>query len=254
MPAKAVIQALGGTVSAANGIFEARIGDTTFSFKSGDPNATLNGEAVSLKVAPLTEKGETYVPGALLTNATGAKVQWDGKWQTAVISFGDAKMTVVSTDTAALVKKAQQGSLARYIGRTYWINHYEDWDRFSKVTVTDILPEDSGNFVVVFKSASGKTIKSSATISSFVSEQFSDEHYLFSYDPKKKYRWSEATWKQIKAGNVTLGMTKDQVKLSWGYPVSKSITTARGNTIETWVYYDFDAVSFINGKAAFILT
>ncbi|WP_239616560.1 stalk domain-containing protein [Cohnella mopanensis] len=254
VPAKAVIQALGGSVTPSNGNFEARIGDATFSFKAGNPSAKINGETVSLKAAPLTEKGELYIPGELLTAASGAKVQWDGKWQTAEISFGEAKMTVVSTDTAALVKKAMQGSLAKYIGRSYWINHYEDWERFSKVTVTDILPEASGNFVVVFKSATGKTIKTSPTISSFVSEQFTDEYYLFSYDPKKKYRWSESTWNQIKAGKVSLGMTKDQVKLSWGYPASTSITSARGNKIETWVYRNFDAVSFINGKVAFILT
>ncbi|WP_256757869.1 copper amine oxidase N-terminal domain-containing protein [Cohnella sp. WQ 127256] len=253
VPAKAVIQALGGTVSITSGIFEASIGDVTFSFKVGDMNAQLNGETITLKAAPLTEKGDTYIPGMLLTFAVGASVNWDGKWKTAEISFGDAKMTVVSSDTAGLVKKAMQGSLAKYIGKSYWINYFQQWDRFSKVTVSDILPDDSGDFVIVFKSAAGKELKSFPMSSSFVSELFTNEDYFFNFDPKKKYPWSASTWSLIKAGKIVLGMTKDQVKMSWGYPSGRNVTNASGKTIETWVYYNFDVVSFVNGKVTFIL-
>lgn len=253
VPAKSVIQALGGSVVAANGGFEARIGETVFSFKAGDTNAQLNGETVTLKAAPLVEKGDTYIPGTLLTAAVGSLVQWDNKWQSAIISFGDAMMTVVSTETAAIVKKAMQGSLAKYIGRSYWINYLEDWDRFSQVTVTDIVPKDSGDFVIQFKTASGKKLEGYPMSSSFVTEIFTDENYLFSYDPKKKYKWSAATWSQIKAGNVTLGMSKDQVRMSWGYPAGRSVNNTSGKTVETWVFSNFDAVSFVNGKVVFIL-
>ena len=68
-------------------------------------------------------------------------------------------MTVVSSETAGLIK-SDAGGLVKFIGRTYWVNDFEDLERFSKLTVTDILPDDKGEFNVIFKTASGKTVKS----------------------------------------------------------------------------------------------
>ncbi|MFC4304560.1 copper amine oxidase N-terminal domain-containing protein [Cohnella boryungensis] len=254
VPAKAVIKAMGGTVSSANGALQATIGDTTFSFKAGDVNAQLNGEPLVLTTAPLADKGETYIPGTLLKAATGARVQWDGKWQTAEISFGgEAKMTVVSVDTAGLVKRAMQGSLANYIGKSYWINHFQQWDRFSKVTVADVVPKESGDFIVQFRTTAGKKLEGYPMSAYYVKELFTNEDNFFNYDPKKKYRWSASTWNLIKAGKISLGMTKDQVRMSWGHAAGSSVAKAGGKTIETWVYYNFDTVSFVNGKVFLIL-
>jgi hypothetical protein len=254
VPAKAVLQAMGGTVTASGSGFDVKVGGTALSFRAGDANAKLNGQAIRLKAAPLSDKGGTLIPASLLTDAFGAKVQWDGKWKQANIRFGDAKMTVVSAETAALVKKAAQGSLAKFIGKTYWVNVFENWERFSKVTVTDIVPQDTGDFVFVFRSGSGQTLKSYPMSSSFASTLLTDGSNFLNYDPYKKYQWSASVWKQIKAGQVSLGMTKEQVRLSWGSPSGKSVTTAGGKTIETWVYANFDTVAFVNGKAAFVMS
>ncbi|MFB9275971.1 copper amine oxidase N-terminal domain-containing protein [Cohnella cellulosilytica] len=254
VPAKAVVKALGGTVSAANGTMEAKIGDIVFSFKAGDKKARLNGTTITLKAAPFSEKGETYIPDSLLKAAVDAKVKWDAKWRSAEISLGaDAKLTVVSVETAGLVKKAMQGSLASFIGKSYWVNYFEGWDRFSKVTVVDVVPQPSGDFVVQFRNAAGKTLKGYPMSSEFVKELFTNEDYFFNFDPKKKYKWSAATWNQIKAGNVTLGMNKDQVKMAWGRPAGTSITNASGKKVETWVYYNFDTVAFVDGKVILII-
>ncbi|BBI30779.1 stalk domain-containing protein [Cohnella abietis] len=253
LPAKPVIQALGGTVASANGTITATIGDVTMTFKAGDFNASLNGTPIKLKAAPLADKTDTLIPSSLLTDAVGARVQWDTTWKEAVITFASAKMTVVSTETAVLIKKAMQGSLVKYIGKSYWINGFQQWDRFSKVTVSDIAPDELGDFVIIFQSAGGKTLKSYPMSSSSVTDILTDEGYFFSYDPKKKYAWSASIWSQIKAGKVSLGMTKEQVRFSWGAPAGKSTATAAGKTIETWVYRDFSTVSFVNGKATFIL-
>jgi len=254
LPAKTVIKALGGTSSGTGGTLEAKIGDTSISVKAGDRNAVLNGEPITLTTAPVQEKNEIYLPASLLTAATGAQVKWDGKWKSAEISFGGAaKMTVVSVETAAIVKKAMQGSLAKYIGRDYWINYFQDWDRFSKVTVTDVVPQAAGDFVVQFRNASGKKLEGYPMSSYQVQEMFTGDTYFFNYDPKKKYKWSAATWNQIKAGKVVPGMTKDQVKLSRGLPAGSSVNSAGGKIIETWVYYNFDTVAFMNGKVFMIL-
>ncbi|KHF30805.1 hypothetical protein CM49_06457 [Paenibacillus sp. P1XP2] len=189
----------------------------------------------------------------MLADTLGAKVSWDSKWKQADISFGSAKMTVVSTETAGLIKKAMQGSLAKFIGKSYWVNDFEGWERFSKVTVADVLPTDTGSFVIVFKTPAGKTLKSDSMSSSEVIKTLTDSSYFLNYDPYKKYKWSASTWKQIKAGNVALGMTKEQVLLSWGAPIAKDIQKVQGSTIETWGYASYDFVSFLNGKVTLII-
>lgn len=254
VPAKSVIQALGGTYSAKNGSVEAKFGQTLLSFKAGSNQAKLNESTIRLKAAPVNDKGELLIPASVLSDALGAKTSWDAKWKQAQISLGaDAAMTVVSSETAGLIKKAMQGNLVKYIGRTYWVNEFEDLERFSKLTVTDILPDDKGEFNVIFKSASGKTVKSYPMRSSEVTQLFADRSSLLTYDPYKKHKWSASVWKQIKAGQVSLGMTKEQVQLSWGNPAAKDITSGGGKTIETWGYSNFNIVSFVNGKAILIM-
>ena len=254
VPAKSVIQALGGTYSAKNGSVEAKFGQTLLSFKAGSNQAKLNESTIRLKAAPVNDKDELLIPASVLSDALGAKTTWDAKWKQAQISLGaDAAMTVVSNETAGLIKKAMQGNLVKYIGRTYWVNEFEDLERFSKLTVTDILPDDKGEFNVIFKSATGKTIKSYPMRSSEVTQLFADRSSLLTYDPYKKHKWSASVWKQIKAGQVSLGMTKEQVQLSWGNPAAKDITSGGGKTIETWGYSNFNIVSFVNGKAILIM-
>ncbi|PCL89944.1 stalk domain-containing protein [Paenibacillus lautus] len=254
IPAKSVIQALGGTYSAKNGSVEAKFGPTLLSFKAGSNQVKLNESTIRLKAAPVNDKGELLIPASVLSDALGAKTTWDAKWKQAQISLGaDAAMTVVSSETAGLIKKAMQGNLVKYIGRTYWVNEFEDLERFSKLTVTDILPDDKGEFNVIFKSATGKTIKSYPMRSSEVTQLFADRSSLLTYDPYKKHKWSASVWKQIKAGQVSLGMTKEQVQLSWGNPAAKDITSGGGKTIETWGYSNFNIVSFVNGKAILIM-
>ena len=55
---------------------------------------------------------------------------------------------------------------------------------------------------------------------------------LFMNDPRNSLGWSTELWSQIESGAVQEGMTKDQVRLSWGPPnrVDQGITGA------VWVY------------------
>lgn len=253
VPAKSVFQSLGGTVTAVNGGLEAKLGDKVVWFKAGSTQATLDGSSIQLKAAPIVEKGETLIPAALLTRFANLNIKWDSKWKQVELSDGNATMTIVSAETAGLVKKATQGDLAKFIGRTYWNNGYLDIDRFSKVTVTDIIPDGTGDFIIAFKTGNGTTVKTRALSSYDVSDILSyDGETFYNYDPYKRYNWSASIWKQIKAGEVSLGMTKEQVQLSWGSPSSTSVMKENGKTIETWVYFNFDTVGFINGKVVLI--
>lgn len=254
VPAKSVLHALGGTVSVSGGTMDVKFGEVTLSFKAGSSEAVLNGDKVKLNAAPRSDKGEILIPVSLISDALGARTKWDSKWKQAEISLGEAKMTIVSTETASLIKKAAQGSLSKFIGKSYWINYFEGWDRFSKVTITDIVPDDTGFFTIVFRSASGKVLKSYSMSSSNVSQLLADDTYFYKFDPYKKYKWSSSIWKQVKAEQVSLGMTKEQVRMSWGVPGSKSVTAVNGQNIEIWMYANFNTVSFVNGKVYLIIS
>ncbi|MCL6457130.1 MAG: copper amine oxidase N-terminal domain-containing protein [Gorillibacterium sp.] len=249
--AKTVIQALGGTLTAANGENVVKLGTTTLSFKANDKNIKLNGKTIKLDAAPLADQAGVFIPASLLKNL-GASTQWNSKWKQAEITIGTSRLTVVSADTAGLIKKAAQGSLIKYIGKTYWVNYFEDWERFSKVTITDIVPQPDGNFTMVFKTAAGKTLKVLTFSSSAVTEKLTNDSNFFTYDPYKKYKWSASIWKQVQAQQVSIGMTKEQVLLAWGDTSYKSITTVRGNTIEAWIYSSVGGLTFINGKVTAI--
>lgn len=251
--AKPVFQALGGKVVSTGGGLEITLGETVLFLKIKEKKATINGETKVLKAAPLYDKGEVMIPASLLTDILGATVQWDSQWKQAHISFGTAKMTIVSTETASLVKKALQGSLAKYIGKTYWVNDFSDWERFSKVTVSDIIPDETGSFVVAFTTSGDKTLKTYPMFSSNVEDLFNDGYSFLKYDPYKKYNWSSSVWAKIKLRQVDLGMTKEQVLLAWGEPSGKNTLTTNGKLLETWVYRNFDTIAFLNGKVSVIL-
>lgn len=254
VPVQSVFQALGGTVVAKNGAIEIKLGEKTISLKAGDKNAKIDGKAVVLKAAPIKDGTETLVPASLLSDVAGATTKWDAKWKQALITVGGATLTVDSNETAALAKKAAQGTLAKYIGKTYWVNHFQGWERLTKVTVTDIVPGQYDEFALVFKTSAGKTLKSEGISADQVAKTFSDEYELFAYDPQKKYAWSAAVWKQIKAEKVAIGMTKDQVRLSWGPAWETSVSKIAGSNVEVWLYGNYSVVSFINGKVVSVVS
>ncbi len=253
VPARAVTEALGGKLSVADGGLEVTIGEAKVWFKVGELSAKMNGNAIQLQAAPFIEKGTTMIPAKLLTQLMNVNVKWDNEWKQVHLSMGDAQMTVVSNETAGLLKKAAQGHLANYIGKSYWVNQLSDYERFMKVTVTDIVPKDTGSFIIEFKSASGEQLEGIDASLSYAEHLLSDGTALLTFNPYQTYNWSASTWSLIKNRNVALGMTKDQVRMSWGNPYTTSIAKMGGDIIETWVYSDFDTVSFVNGNVTLII-
>jgi hypothetical protein len=53
---------------------------------------------------------------------------------------------------------------------------------------------------------------------------------LFMQDPRLSSGWSQEVWNQIGSGNIQEGMTKEQIKLSWGKPVRTESDDA------VWIY------------------
>ncbi|WP_334074568.1 MULTISPECIES: hypothetical protein [Paenibacillus] len=48
-------------------------------------------------------------------------------------------------------------------------------------------------------------------------------------------------------------IAREKVLLTWGEPAGKSTTEANGQTVETWVYSNFDTIAFVNGKVKIII-
>ncbi|WP_145150996.1 hypothetical protein [Paenibacillus xylanexedens] len=133
---------------------------------------------------------------------------------------GNSSILVESKDTLALIKKKELGNLARFIGKSYWINSDTSLgQRFSKVTLSDIKIEKikygDQSYSIIFRNAKGKTVSAYAGgTPSSVTEMLADSNQFFSSDPYKKYNWSKSTWNKIIAGEVALGMNLTQVRLA----------------------------------------
>ncbi|GIP17683.1 hypothetical protein J40TS1_33250 [Paenibacillus montaniterrae] len=254
LPLVSVFKALGATVSNKDGkTFDVSLGDTKLQLKTGQKKAKLNGKDITLNQAVQVHNGTTVFPAALLTKASIAKLDWDSKYKKMKITIGKAALVVESAETAAIEKKEKQGNLTQFINKSYWVNRYSDWERFMKLTVTDIVPTSGDNFQVVFKNANGKTYKMKETSRDFVSGILNDSDTFLSFDPYKKYSWSTSTWNMIKAEKIAVGMSKTQVELSWGRPSSTSKLSSSGITVEVW-RYGTQYVSFTNGIVQSIYT
>lgn len=73
------------------------------------------------------------------------------------------------------------------------------------------------------------------------------EDYFFSIDPKSMYQWPKNIWEAIEDGKVRIGMSKEQVSLSWGKPKSINKTVTENSASEQWVYRDGSYLYFTDG-------
>ncbi|MCR8844298.1 stalk domain-containing protein [Paenibacillus sp. SC116] len=252
LPLKSVFQTIGGKVTSVPSTKEHHIqlGSKKIKLQSGSKIATVDGKAYTMKGVVQTAGGTTVFPAELLKHILQATISWDNQLKQAIIKFGSAKMIVQSDETAKVQKRAKQGDLAKYIGKSYWINHFQGWERFNKLTVTDIVPKDTF-YTVVFKHANGKTLTSYPMSASEVTWLFSDQTQLLNYDPYKRYKWSKSIWEKIKKERVATGMTKEQVLMSWGKPKHTSYITSGNLTVESWGYgsgSSLSIITFTNGK------
>ncbi|MCQ4085854.1 copper amine oxidase N-terminal domain-containing protein [Saccharibacillus sp. JS10] len=256
LPVRPVFAALGASVTTSGNLWNIQYGDTKIQLQKGSTKASVNGKTVSLKGKVQTLDGQTVFPASFLSNAIpGSSVKWDSKLQQAVVSLGSAKLEVESKATALLKKKQQLGSLAKYLGKSYWVNHYEGVGiRFSKLTIADIIvtEEDYGRgYTIVFKNAAGSTFKSGDWYANAVGEVLNDADNFFSFDPRVRFGGSDAIWNYIRGNYVAPGMNKQHVLLSWGEPSYKGVEKNPRGPVEVWIYYrqtmDWQAVAFLNG-------
>lgn len=258
LPVKPVFETIGGSVAydAKTKGFTIQLGQQKIAMKKDSKIATVNGKQITMGGVVQERGGQMVFSSDLLKNMLGAKVTWDDKLKTATVNFGSAKLVVISQDTEKAIKKQQVGNLSKYIGKTYWVDDFQNWERFMKITVTDIIPKTDpyGDvlYIIQFKNAKGATLKTSQMGASSVEAHLTAGDTLLKYNPYTRYNWSNKTWDLIKKRKVALGMTKEQVLMSWGSPDHKSSAQSNGIVVESWGYgtYSLSIITFTNGKVS----
>jgi hypothetical protein len=152
---------------------------------------------------------------ALVDDIENARNQWAGKtvWsKMLMISSYDPQSGAV---TMTQVKKFGPLKIADVV---------PGWDEEKPVRFKLEAPDGKQGFVDL--NLSGTNVhKEVRHMSRF-------ENHLLAEDPRLKYKWSRDIWGAIEKGHVYVGMTEEQVKMSWGEP-EKVTRTAAG---EVWTY------------------
>ncbi|UMY55970.1 MULTISPECIES: copper amine oxidase N-terminal domain-containing protein [Paenibacillus] len=259
LPVQSVFKTLGGSVTVANQAFTIKLGKNNIVLQKGSSTAIVNGKPVALKGKVQTVNGQVVFPGTLLTDLKLGGFKWNRDRQQGELSVGATKLVIETPETAKIIKAIDLGSLSKLIGKTYWVNNfYNAGERFGKVTVRDIEvstdPNGVKSYEVIFQGANGETYDTFSIIgASRIPQMLSDSDQFLTYDPYKKYQWSQAIWNKIKNNEVSLGMNTTQVQFAWGSPtVREKGAASNGTQVEAWVYGNrslyFKAVAFVNGK------
>lgn len=86
VPMRAIFERLGSTVSYANGNINAQGNGRSVHLAIGSMNASVNGNPLTMDVAPFLVNGRTEVPLRFVAQALGANVNWNGNTSTVYIA------------------------------------------------------------------------------------------------------------------------------------------------------------------------
>jgi hypothetical protein len=83
-------------------------------------------------------------------------------------------------------------------------------------------------------------------------ERYELPYLYLKSNPFKKYHYSKSTWDLIKKENINMGMTENQVRLSWNDPDDINSYTYKWGSTDQWIYGDvLDGATYLyfeNGK------
>ncbi|UNK20029.1 hypothetical protein MNQ98_08435 [Paenibacillus sp. N3/727] len=126
-------------------------------------------------------------------------------------------------------------------GQNYWANKNtlpssNPLYHLEKVYFTSVKIKDQ-NIVITAKRASGKMVSFKLPISEGLTERL--ETGFYTKDPKKVFpKWPSSIWQKITQQKVSIGMTREQVILSWGYPDDSNSYTSSYSDMDQWIYGD----------------
>ncbi len=193
---------------------------------------------------------------------TVSKVEKDSSFGTITVQMDDTREVLylpISTGKfeGIALKRDIDYARANYVGKTLWIRNTEatayDSDKkeerklvlknLQPVKVLDVVLNETPTWPLRFilQDTEGRTFTKISQLSGTTTESFSYNSYLFEdvfflEDPKKKYSWDEGVFAAIEVGKIFPGMTKEQVRISWGNPRKINKTISGGQVLEQWVY------------------
>lgn len=100
VPLRGIFEALGATVNYSNGLIDATGSGRSVQLHLGSQQATVNGQATMVDVAPFLIGNTTMVPLRFIAQALGASVLWDGSSQTVTINGNGGSYNSVPNPTA----------------------------------------------------------------------------------------------------------------------------------------------------------
>lgn len=121
--------------------------------------------------------------------------------------------------------------------------------KFSKVTVTDVLPA-SGQFPmkVEIRLPDGDTAFMNMNYTADTADSRNFAALFFLKDPKTRYpHITDENWDLIKKGRIGLGMTKEECKLALGNPDDVDAGRTSTQTMDIWKYSDGTYLMFTDG-------
>ncbi len=161
---------------------------------------------------------------ALLDDLENARKLWLGK----LLWLRDGTMFVYSAET----KKHDIVSMPRY-SPVRVVNIVVGW--FSTSPVRFILQTLDGQEGFLDLTLSGTNIGWDLR---HIVYQRSFEHFFLEENPYEKYNWDPEIWAAIEAWQLLIGMTKEQVVMSWGTPTQINTTLTEAVKQEQWIYND----------------
>lgn len=200
--------------------------------ESFDPIISFNVEGTKMMVYGKPFEG--YIEDiAPFNDLSKAKARWLGKtiyskrrsiltYDAGTGNFGEVKVKIA---TPLKVNDVWWG-LQRYAGEGP-----AEWQGNSIETLWLIVETPEGEKGAIPTAFSWTNIYSDRWI-----ESRPWEDRVFEENPKDKFKWTEEEWDLISDGKVRLGMTKDEVLLSWGGPSKVNQDMYQGSIREQWIY------------------
>lgn len=93
VPMRAIFERLGSTVVYSNGTINAQGHGRSVHLVIGSTQASINGQPLSMDVAPFTVAGRTEVPLRFVAQALGATVNWNANTETVAIVTGGGSVS-----------------------------------------------------------------------------------------------------------------------------------------------------------------
>lgn len=93
VPMRAIFERLGSTVVYSNGNINSQGNGRSVHLVIGSTQASVNGQPVTMDVAPFTVAGRTEVPLRFVAQALGANVDWNSNTETVAITTGGGSVS-----------------------------------------------------------------------------------------------------------------------------------------------------------------